>query len=359
MKILCFHPALAPYRVDFFNLLGEIADLKIVFMQDNLQNQRFDQKAMLSQLRVLYAHQTDGISLFGRSFRFGILRIIREESPDVILSYEASLITFELLALKKVGVIKADVWTSMDDSPDQVKRRTGLRRFARNYVVRSVARVIVPSHVAVRTYCEILPSVSQGKFSVVPIIHDVEAIRKNAPSVYASGREWRLMNCPKRWSRVIVFVGRLAEVKNLEWLIERVPEMPKTDGLVFVGDGPSGEALKAKVVDMQLQDRVLFAGRKEGDELYSMMAMADALVLCSHSETFGAVVAEAMQWGTPCVVARHLGASVLIEDGVNGVLFKSGNAKSFLDAIANVPSRTFMPILTINLKDAIIKLVNG
>ena len=357
MKILCFHPALAPYRVDFFNLLGEFADLKMVFLQENLQNQRFNQKSLLSMLHVPYEHQTNGIVLFGRCIRTGILRTIRRERPDIILSYEASPITLEFLLQKRLGLIKAQVWTSMDDSPDQVRGRTGIRRVIRDFVLRNVTRVIVPSEAALQAYCEVLPSVSQKRYSVVPIIHDTMAMRKNATIVYEKGRAWRLANCPKEWSRVIVFVGRFAEVKNLPWLIERMPELPKTTGLVLVGDGPQDKALREKVSEMGLEGRVLFAGRKEGDELYAMMSMADGLVLCSHSETFGAVVAEALLWGTPCIVARHLGASVIIEDGVNGRVFPYGNSKSFVDAVNSVPPRQAHSMLTVNLRECIRKLV--
>ena len=130
MKILCFHPALAPYRVDFFNLLGEVADLKMIFLQENLQTQKFDQKALLAKLKAPYEHLTGGFVFRGRCVRTGILRAVRRERPDIILSYEASPVTLELIVLKKLGLIRAKIWTSMDDSPDQIKSRRGLRRLS-------------------------------------------------------------------------------------------------------------------------------------------------------------------------------------------------------------------------------------
>ena len=357
MKILCFHPALAPYRVDFFNLLGEFSDLKMVFLQANLQNQRFDQELLLSMLHVPYEHLTSGIVLCGRSIRTGILRTIRRECPDVILSYEASPITLELLLQKKLGLIKAQVWTSMDDSPDQVDGRTGIRRVIRDFVLRNVTRVIVPSEAALQAYRRVLPSLSQKRYSVVPIIHDTAVMRRNATIVYEKGRTWRLANCPKEWSRVIIFVGRFAEVKNLPWLIERMPELPQTTGLVLVGDGPLGKALRERISEMGLDGRVLFAGRKEGDELYAMMSMADLLVLCSHTETFGAVVPEALQWGTPCLVSDNCGAASLIEVGKNGAIFKSGNASDYLTAYSRLPQRNDRSLLRCDLRNSIEKLM--
>ena len=360
VKILCFHPALAPYRVDFFNLLCELAELKMVFLQENLQTQKFDQNALLAKLKVPYEYLTSGVCIRGRCVRTGILRIVRRERPDIILAYEASPVTVELITLKKIGFIKSKIWTSMDDSPEQVRSRRGLRRIMRDWVLRNVENVIVPSQAAADAYRS-LPindyRQTTNNYSVVPIIHDTATMRKNVDKVYASGRAWREQNCPRAWKRVFVFVGRFAEVKNLPWLIERMRDQPDTTGLVLVGDGVLAAELKAKVTALKFEGRVMFAGRKEGDELYSIMAMADALLLCSHSETFGAVVAEALQWGTPCIVASHLGASVMIEDGKNGAVFTYNDAKSFKDAIGRLPVRSNKSLLKSDLRLSVERLI--
>ena len=111
------------------------------------------------------------------------------------------------------------------------------------------------------------------------------------------------------------------------------------------------------VAALKLDDRVVFAGRKEGDSLYAMMAMADGLVLCSHSETFGAVVAEALQWGTPCVVASHLGAAVMIEDGINGTVFACNDMVDFKAAIDRLPARSNESLLKYDLRLSVERLV--
>ena len=113
------------------------------------------------------------------------------------------------------------------------------------------------------------------------------------------------------------------------------------------------------VAAMELDGRVIFAGRKEGDDLYAVMSMADALILCSQSETFGAVVAEALQWGTPCVVASHLGAAVLVEDGVNGVLFTLKDVDSFVRSLDRLPTRSNKSLLQCDLRSTVKHLVEG
>lgn len=362
MRIICFHPALAPYRVDFFNLLAEKAELKILFLQHNLITQKFDQDALRGELKCRHGELTRGFDIRQRTIRFGIMRAVRKEAPDVVFSYEASPVTLELCILKKLHLIRSRIWTSMDDSPDLIKSRCGFRRFLRDWVLRNVDRIIVPSKAAADAYLS-LPTnhypLSNNHYFVVPIIHDTETMRKNAGRIYEEGSAWRDANCPKAWKRVLVFVGRLAEIKNIPWIIDRLAELPVTTGLVVVGEGPMESTLKSKVAEMRLEGRVMFAGRKNGDELYSIMAASDSLVLASKSEPFGAVVAEALAWGTPCLVSDNCGAAVLIEDGKNGAVFRYGDREDFKSALARLSKRSGESLLSVELRDAVAELVEA
>lgn len=360
MKILCFHPALAPYRLDFFNLLAEKADLKILFLQTNLHTQKFDQKALRGELSCRHDELTRGFDLRGRCIRFGVRRAIKIESPDIVLSYESSPVTLLLILYKKIFYKKLKIWTSMDDSPEQVRSRTGLRRVIRDWVVKNADCIIVPSAQAAAAY----PATSHqpatsNLYSVIPIIHDTSTMRKNAERVYAMGAKWRHEHCPSEWSRILLFVGRLAEIKNIPWIVDRLAELPETTGLVLVGAGPMEVTLREKVSAMGLEGRVIFAGRRDGDELYSIMACSDALVLASISETFGAVVAEGLGWGLPCAVSDNCGSAVLIKDGINGAVFKYGNREDFKSALARLPKRSGESLLSVELRDAVAGLVEA
>ena len=117
------------------------------------------------------------------------------------------------------------------------------------------------------------------------------------------------------------------------------------------------EVLREKVSAMGLENRVMFAGRRDGDELYSIMACSDALVLASISEPYGAVVAEGLGWGSPCIVSDNCGAAVLVKDGINGAVFKSGDAEDFRVALDRMPKRSSESLLSVELKDAVAALV--
>ena len=193
---------------------------------------------------------------------------------------------------------------------------------------------MVPSTAAAEAYRSVLISYhSSLKYAIVPIIHDTETIRRNAETVIKTGEAWRSKFVPSAWEKILLFVGRITKVKNLHWLIDRMAKLDDRIGLVLVGGGDEEEVLKAKVAESRLSNQVLFAGKKMGDDLYAVMSAADALVLPSTFEPYGAVVPEAMQWGTPCIVRDTCGCKVLV-NGKNGIVYRSDD--DFEDAICKV-----------------------
>ena len=326
LKVLCFHPALAPYRLDFFNRLAELVDLEVVFHQTNLQNQKFGQERLLSAAQFRYRFETCGFNLRSRIFRWGTGRILRETKPDVVLSYESSPNVMELIFRRAFGS-RWQLWTSMDDNAGQIRTRTGLRKFLRDFVLRHVDGVVVPSEVA---GCALRAcSSSQARVAVVPIVHDTSKMRANEAEVIRRGREWRTQVIPRAWEKVLLFVGRLTKVKNIPWLLKQLKTIESNIGLVLIGSGDQEQELHDLVKKEGLGERVLFAGRKEGDDLYACMSASDTLILPSTFEPYGAVVGEALQWGTPCLVSEHVGAKTLIHAGRNGEIINLSDAGAF------------------------------
>lgn len=86
--------------------------------------------------------------------------------------------------------------------------------------------------------------------------------------------------------------------------------------------------------DLNLSDRISFAGyRNDMRELYGGI---DIVVVPSENEGFSLVVAEAMAAGCGVVASAEGPMLELIVDGQTGVLARSGDARSFAEAIARL-----------------------
>ena len=99
----------------------------------------------------------------------------------------------------------------------------------------------------------------------------------------------------------IIFVGRLAQEKNIEFLLNAqqklIEKRINNIKLLIVGDGPDKEDYINITRKLNIFDKVIFTGKIEQDKIHYYYQCADAFVTASNSETQGLTVIEAMAAG--------------------------------------------------------------
>ncbi|MEN1972613.1 glycosyltransferase [Luteimonas sp. MJ204] len=141
----------------------------------------------------------------------------------------------------------------------------------------------------------------QGKLEVIYNPHDLHAITE-AASEELTPEEQALFS-----TKVVVFLGRLIEVKALWHLIRAFQDLLGRGvqaRLVFIGDGSSDmvDYLHALADGYGIGDQVTFLGPKPNP--YKYLAHAEVLALSSHFEGTPNVIVEAIALGIP-VVSSH------------------------------------------------------
>jgi len=320
-KLLIFHPALAPYRIDLFNGLNKEFEANIYFFRTNLLSQKFDTNALNEQLNFKPKFLTSGFELFfkSRMIRFGYLRKVVLHKPDIILCSEYNLGTFLTALFAKWYLPQSEVYTVCDDSVDVAINSSFIRKTGRYLCMKVMDGLILGNDFAQEWYNKKFPKI---KTIVSPIIQKEERIISILTDAqHISGKYINQYNLKEK--TILLFVGRLVKVKNLAFLMDvfsRYIEKNKNVILVLIGDGDKKKELIEQVTLLKIQDNVLFAGRFENEELYAWYRIADYFILPSTSETFGAVVNEALIAGVPVICSCLAGASSLINEK-NGVIF--------------------------------------
>ncbi|MGO0122109.1 glycosyltransferase family 4 protein [Desulfothermobacter acidiphilus] len=126
--------------------------------------------------------------------------------------------------------------------------------------------------------------------------------------------------------RVLVYVGRLGEEKNLRFLLRSfalVAQEGLPVRLLLVGKGPQRQELEQLARHLGIAARVVFTGPLPPDQVKHAYAAADLFVIASLTETQGLVVGEAKAAGLPVVAVRASGVEEMVRHGIDGFLTPS------------------------------------
>lgn len=129
-------------------------------------------------------------------------------------------------------------------------------------------------------------------------------------------------------------VGRMVWQKGFESFIKAIPEVVQAvpdAKFVFVGDGPIKDPLIVKSEQLNVRDRILFAGFRS--DIKEVLSAVDLLVVPSLLEGFPMVTLEAMAMAKPVVATSIDGITEQITDDENGLLVPPKDHRTLAAAI--------------------------
>lgn len=142
--------------------------------------------------------------------------------------------------------------------------------------------------------------------------------------------------------KIIMTVGSISHRKGYEYLIEAFREVSGDyNELVLVIAGSrhyNEDDYYAKVTWMidkyGLSDRVIITGRR--NDISLILNSCDYFIMTSVAEGFGLALAEAMASGKVCMASDIPAFREIMQDNVNGYMFRSGDTRSIADTIRKV-----------------------
>ncbi|MCI8588314.1 MAG: glycosyltransferase family 4 protein, partial [Bacilli bacterium] len=139
-------------------------------------------------------------------------------------------------------------------------------------------------------------------------------------------KEFRKKYNLKEEDFIALFIGRIAQEKNIVYLIDVVkevlPECPNLKMLI-VGDGPDREEYQKLIEEYGLKEKIIMTGKTPWEDTPYHYHLADIFLTASTTETQGLTVIEAMASEiTPICIEDESFANTVIDD-LNGKLFKT------------------------------------
>lgn len=145
------------------------------------------------------------------------------------------------------------------------------------------------------------------------------------PSGTVTERELEfLKNSSFAGKRLLVFFGRICEMKGCDILIRAfaAAEVPKNVTVVFAG--PDNEGIQSRLQQLSeecgVAERIVWFGPVYGSAKFELLRRAELFVLPSHCETFPVAVLEALACGVPALISDKVNLWATIKDANAGII---------------------------------------
>ena len=259
------------------------------------------------------------------------LKIIKKWNLDVIHTHtEFSIGTFARLISKQFNIPLVHTYHTMYEEYIYYITKGYFNHASKKLVEyltlflcdKTIDELIVPTNKAKELFKEKYKV--KRDVHVIPTGIDIERFRKKNVDKLSLVKLKKNLSINMR-DFIILYVGRIAKEKSIEFLIENFPDVlkkiPKAK-MVIVGDGPDLKELMDLTSKLKLEDKIIFTGRVLWDDVPKYYVMSDVFVTASTSETQGLTVIEAMGASKPVVAIKDESFMQVITNKKDGLLFE-------------------------------------
>jgi glycosyltransferase involved in cell wall biosynthesis len=356
-KILFVHHTAMWYRKPFFRKLSQLYDVEFLFTNVEGYNQTYGTQLSHEIPGIEGIHYQVVPNRWG--IAWGAINRARGEydifvggswdNPTDVL--ETFLFYFIVKMKGKTFILWREDW---DWEVKTLKRR--LAKFIAGFFSRGADAVLVPS-IKHREFFTRL-GVSSDKIFIMPNVSNLTIKEEDYVNRNIIQRDLDLKD-----KKIILFVGRLINLKGVQYLLEAFSRLQDKIGdlaLIIVGDGECHGQLEELAHNLKIEEKVYFQGNIENDLLGAYYLLSNVFVLPSitthHADACPLVVNEAMYFKKPVVTSDAVGTTFMIKEGENGFVVPERDSEALYHALYNILKD---PELEKNMGEASRKVIEG
>ena len=245
-----------------------------------------------------------------------LLRLLRKSPPDYLIIH---LITPLPLLLNYIFNIKTKIILRISGLP----KLNFIRKFFWKKTLKKIYHITCPTK-STTSYMQELKMISSEKITT---LYDPILSTKIINKIKSKRTGFEFNN-------FYLAIGRLTKQKNFKFLVEVFSEFLKTsdNNLIIIGEGEQRNSLQKLIEKKKLKDKITLIGYK--DNVFEYFEKSKCFILSSLWEDPGFVLVESAYMNTPIISSDcDNGPKEILGDGSNGILFKSNDKASLLDAL--------------------------
>ncbi len=127
-------------------------------------------------------------------------------------------------------------------------------------------------------------------------------------------------------NKLLLYIGRMEKRRNILFLLEVINKINETHNhkfkMIMIGRGDKEylEQIHEYINLHNLKDVILYKEQIDQKHLPAIYKLCNVFLLPTKFEIFGMVLLEAMYYGIPVVTTHNGGASILINNEINGIV---------------------------------------
>jgi glycosyltransferase involved in cell wall biosynthesis len=321
MRIIYFSKNYTPHDYRFLSSLSRTEHVVSFLQLEATSRQTEDRPVPENVQQILWAGRQ-------REFRwrdvprltFDLRRVIREIKPDLIHAGPIQNCAF-LAVLSGFRPILAMSW-GYDLMMDAEK--SAWMRWVTGYTLRRVQYFTCDAHVTREK--AITYGMKPEHTVVFPWGVDLEHFQPKGATEKKQKANPVTLFCSRTWESIYgvdVLAQAFVKVANVN------PDV----NLILLGGGSQGAKLRQILMSGGVLERVHFGGQVGQRDLPRWYHLSDIYISPSHVDGSSVTLLEALASGLPCLVSDIPGNREWIEDGVNGWLFRAGDADNLAEKI--------------------------
>lgn len=325
MKILYITTVPSPYKVQFFEELGKLCDLTVIFELKNVSYREEDwMKSKFINFKYLYI---DGVKLKDKIISTQIISHINKNTYDLIIIGVYSTIS-QIIAQIYMRFRNINYIISSDGG--LIKKENKLIYRIKKFFISSASAWLSTGEITNRYL--IYYGAKKNKIYKYPFTSLKKDDILDAPIDYSEKIRIReKLNIDSK--KMIISVGQFIHRKGYDILLKSCQEVSDTN-LYIIGGKPTQEYLEIK--EKYRLNNVYFLDFMKKEDLAKYYKAADFFVLPTREDIWGLVINEAMSYGLPIITTNKCVAGLEMVTLENGIIINSNNVKELVNAIKKI-----------------------
>lgn len=311
MDVLWLTNIPSPYRVNFFNKLGEKCNLTVLFERNSASDR--DESWKNYEVKNFKDVILKGIKNSNdTAISVGIFLYLIKKYDQIVISNPLTITG--MMAIFYLKLIKRDYIIVGDGG--QVKNNNYLKEKIKELVLSGAKLYLSTGNEHTNYYLNYGAIRERIRWYPFTSIMDADVLEKPPTK---DEKDYIKRELGISHEKVVLVIGQFIHRKGFDIMLKASSNLEGNVGVYFVGGDPSIEYLKLKE-ELGLNN-VYFIGFKTKEELSKYYKASDIFVLPTREDIWGLVINEAMAYGLPIITTNKCVAGLeLITDYDNGFI---------------------------------------